>query len=250
MRMLSALPLLLLAGCGAAPPAAPELPARVLILTGEDAHHDWPATTPVLKALLEENPRLQVEVLEDLRAVATTDLSPYAAVIVHFKNEDPAVPGRAAFERLDRYVRGGGGLVLVHFGCGAFQEFRDDFEALVGRVWFGDPPPVGRRHHDPYGPFRVEPVTASHPVTAGLQPFSTTDELYTCLVGSATIEVLAEAHSKLDGDRYPMALVRRPGAGRVFLSTLGHDVAAYQAEGARELYRRGVAWTAGLLPAP
>ena len=140
--LLRALPLLLLAACGA-PGHSPahDATARLLILTGEDAHHDWRATTPVLEALLEEDPRLQVDVLDDLRALAATDLSPYAAVVVHFKNEDPAVPGRAAFDRLDRFVRDGGGLVSVHFGCGAFQEFRDDYEALVGRVWFGDPPP-------------------------------------------------------------------------------------------------------------
>ncbi len=235
--------LLLLAACHSAPPPAGV--ARLLLVTGEDAHHDWPATTPVLVELLEEDGGASVTVLEDLRQLAGTDLRAFDAVVLHFKNEDPAVPGRAAFDRLDRYVRDGGGLVSVHFGCGAFQEFRPDFAALLGRVWFGDPPPAGRRHHDPYGPFRVEPVTAAHPVTAGLAAFDTTDELYTCLTGDAPVEVLAEAHSPVDGDRWPMALARRAGRGRVFLCTLGHDVAAYGAPGVRELYRRGAAWAAG-----
>ncbi len=248
---LVALPPLLLSGCGAPGHSpAPEDDARLLILTGEDAHHDWRATTPVLQALLEEDPRLQVDVLDDLRALAGTDLSAYAAVVVHFKNDDPAVPGRAAFDHLERYVRGGGGLVSVHFGCGAFQEFRDDFEALAGRVWFGDPAPTGERHHDPYGAFEVEPVSQDHPVTAGMAAFTTTDELYTCLTGDTEVVVLAEAVSKLSDEPHPMALARRPDAGRVFLCTLGHDVAGYQSDGVRELYRRGAAWAAGLPSVP
>jgi len=243
MNILRFLPLALLAACSTSP-------AKVLVLTGVDSHHRWQETTPVLKALLEEDPRLQVDVLDDPTAIASTDLDPYGAVIVHFKNDDPELPGRAAFDRLDRYVRDGGGMILVHFGCGAFQEFRDDYEALVGRVWFGTPPPEGGRQHDPYGPFEVRATADSHAITEGLEPFTTSDELYTCLVGDAAVQFLANARSPVDDETYPMALIRQPSEGRVFLCTLGHDVAAYQAQGMRELYRRGTAWAAGLPPTP
>lgn len=221
---------------------------RLLIITGEDNHHDWRATTPVLEALLEQDPRLQVDVLDDLTRLKDIDLSAYAAVVVHFKNENPDVPGRAGFDNLDQYVRNGGGLVSVHFGCGAFEEFRSDYQQLMGRVWFGLPAPKGKRQHDPYGPFRVEPADSSHSITAGLSSFATEDELYTCLTGDAAIEVLAEAQSPVDGQWYPMALAHNPDGGRVFLCTLGHDVNAYSAAGVGELYRRGAAWAAGLPP--
>lgn len=257
LRFVSLLLLLLpLASCGygsvatdadaAATDPAAISSARILILTGEDAHHRWQETTPLLESLLEEDPRLEVEVLDDLSRIESTDLSSFDAVIIHFKNDDPQIPGRNAFDRLDAYVRGGGGLILVHFGCGAFQEFRDDFESLVGRVWFGLPAPEGQRQHDRYGPFEVRPTDIDHPITDGFTSFATADELYTCLTGNTAVEILAVANSPVDQQDYPMALVRTPEEGRVFLCTLGHDVAAYQAEGVRDLYRRGTAWAAGL----
>ncbi len=228
--------------------AALILITRLLILTGEDAHHDWQRTTPVLKSMLEQDGRFEVDVLSDLAQMATVDFDAYAAVIVHFKNDHPDVPGRVAFERLNEYVRGGGGLVSVHFGCGAFEEFEEEYRDLLGRSWFGLPAPTGKRQHDPYGFFGVAPTMERHAITEGLAPFTTSDELYTCLTGDGKVKVLAEALSPLDSKNYPMAMVHRPGQGRVFLCTLGHNVDAYQAAGVGDLYRRGAAWAAGIEP--
>ena len=109
---------------------------RVLIVTGEDyAGHLWRETAPALAAALAEDPRLSVETLDDLTKLAGTPLGDYDAVVLHFKNYDRGVPGREAFDNLRGYVEGGGGLVLTHFACGAFREFRDEFVAVVGRVF-------------------------------------------------------------------------------------------------------------------
>jgi len=62
--------------------------------------------------------------------------------------------------------------------------------------------------------------------------------------------VLATARSKVDGQDYPMAFVLNYEQGRVFHCPLRHDVKAIGNSGAAELYRRGCAWAAGLLPAP
>lgn len=224
---------------------------RVLIVTGEDYEgHDWRQTTPVLKAALEEDSRLRVEVLDDLEALGNKDLTPYAALILHFKNYDPQVPGRAGFDNLARFAENGGGLVLVHFACGAFEEFSDDFESLVGRVWFGPTPPPGEHQHDPHGRFAVTITDADHPVTRGLGSFETVDELYTCLAGDTPIEVLAEAVSKRNGRVYPMAFVLEDDESRVFHCVLGHDTDALSHEPVAELYHRATAWAAGLPPAP
>ncbi len=221
----------------------PSAAKRVLIVTGEDyPGHHWRETTPVLVAHLEKDPRLQVTTLEDLKALAGVDLGKYDTVVVAFKNYDPAVPGPEAQQHLDRFVRNGGGLVLVHFACGAFQEW-PDFVKLAGRVW--NPK---MRAHDPYGAFRVEFTKEEHPITRGMKPFETTDELYTCLDGQPSITVLATAVSKVDKKAYPMAFVLECGKGRVFHTPLGHDVKALSTPGVAELLRRGTAWTAGLEP--
>jgi type 1 glutamine amidotransferase len=148
---------------------------------------------------------------------------------------------------MKKYVENGGGLVMVHFACGAFQEFRDDFEQLAGRVWMGKKNiPAGRHQHDPRGKFVVKITDVDHVITRGLDDFETTDELYTCLIGDVPIQVLATAVSKRDGKTYPMAFVLNCGKGRVFHCVLGHDPVAFKAKNVAEMYRRGCAWAAGL----
>ncbi len=221
---------------------ATEASGRVLIVTGEDyPGHKWKLTTPVLAEQIEKGARLQTDVLNDLTKLTSARLDDYDAVVVHFKNYDPQVPGRAGLDKLRQYVQGGGGLVLVHFACGAFQEFKDDFQKLGGRVWN---PKL--RGHDPYGKFRVDIAAGDHPVTRGMEAFETTDELYTCLEGGAPITVLATAVSKVDGATYPIAFALTPERGRVFHCVLGHDARAFKNEGAGQLFRRGTAWAAGL----
>ncbi len=223
--------------------------AKVLLLTGEDyAGHHWKETTPALKKALQQDARLVVDVRDDLDFLRNGDLSQYDAIVMHFKNYDPKNPGRAAYDRLERFVREGGGLVLVHFACGAFQEFQDDFVHIAGRVWFGMPAPEGHRQHDPYGRFTVTVATSNHPICRGMKDFETTDELYTCLKGEVPITVLATAVSKGNGKTYPMAFVLQPDNGRVFHCVLGHDRHALSVAGTAQLYRRGTAWAAGLEP--
>lgn len=219
---------------------------RILIVTGEDyPGHLWRETTPILANALREDERLAVTVATRLDVLREPGLGTYDAVVLHFKNYDPEMPGRIGFEALRDYVLRGGGLVLVHFACGAFQEFVGEFETFAGRVW--DP---ALRGHDPHGAFTVEIVGADHEVTRGLQAFETTDELYTCLAGTTPIRVLAQSHSKVDGSDHPMAFVLEPEAGRVFHTVLGHDARALQVPEVGELLRRGTAWSAGLPASP
>ena len=223
---------------------------RVLLITGEDfPGHKWRETTPVLWGELSKDTRLKIDVLADLKSLGSTRLNDYDAVVLHFKNYDPNVPGRKGFDNLAKYVKQGGGLMLLHFACGAFEEFKDEFEDLAGRVWFGEQPPAGRHQHDPRGRFTVNIAKTAHPITEGMKDFDTVDELYTCLEGDKTpITPVATAVSKVDGKTYPMAFVLKSGKGRVFHCVLGHDVEAFSAPGPAELMRRGCAWIAGLEP--
>ena len=227
-----------------------QAPRRVLVVTGEDyPGHLWRDTAPALAACLARDSRLTVEVHDDLTTLQDRDLSPFAAIVLHFKNYAPDVPGRRAFDNLVRFSERGGGLVLTHFACGAFEEFADDYERLVGRVWMGAEPPPGRSQHDPYGEFAVRILATDHPAMAGAESFTTQDELYTCLVGAPEIEVLADAVSVRDGKAFPLAFVLKSTARRVFHCVLGHDTAALTNDPVAELYRRGTAWAAGLHPA-
>jgi len=225
--------------------AEPGRTTRILLVTGQEHPvHKWQQTAPVLAEVLSRDGRLLVDVSEEPRILASPQIGDYAALVLHFMNPKPLDMDAKGRENLRRFTEGGKGLVLVHFACGAFQEW-PQFKDLVGRVW--DPK---LRGHDPRGKFRVEIAGAKHPITEGLKAFDADDELYTCLTGDRPIQVLATAKSKVDGKDYPMAFVYAPGEGRVFQCLLGHDVKALRVPTVGELYRRGTAWVAGLEPTP
>jgi len=216
---------------------------RVVIVTGMDyPGHKWQETAPVLAEGLRQDARMAVRVVEDPKFLSSHDLREYDAVVLHFMNWEQPDPGPDARANLQSFVENGKGLMLVHFACGAFQEW-PEFRDLAGRVW--DPK---LRGHDPHGAFRVEIVNSEHPVTKGLASFETVDELYTCLTGDRPVEMLATARSVVDGKDYPMAFSFAFGKGRVFHSPLGHDVAAFRNPAVAELFRRGCAWAVGLPP--
>jgi type 1 glutamine amidotransferase len=219
--------------------------ANVLIVTGIDhPAHNWRQTAPVLAEILRKDKRLEVRIVEDPHFLDSSALERYDVVVLHFMDWEQTAPGPKARANLQKCVRDGKGLFVVHFGCGAFQDW-PEFRNLAGRVW--DPK---ARAHDPRGPFRVDMTDVSHPITKGLKSFEIEDELYTCLTGDRPVDMLATARSKVDGKNYPMAFAFSYGKGRVFHSALGHDVKAISNPGAAELFRRGCAWAASLTPVP
>ncbi len=236
------------AGCGMSRTASVEDQSetqtkKVLIVTGIDhPAHNWRQTAPALAEVLGEDPRMEVDVVEQPEFLGTYKVHDYDVVVVHFMSWEKPTPGRQARANLQKFVNDGKGLFILHFGCGAFRDW-PEYRNLAGRAW--DP---NLRAHDPGGPFRVDIVDKEHPIMRGMASFQTEDELYTCLAGERPIDLLATARSKVDGKDYPMAFVFKYGKGRVFHCALGHDVKAVENPPAAELLRRGCAWTAGLTP--
>jgi type 1 glutamine amidotransferase len=219
--------------------------ARVLIVTGIDyPGHHWRETAPALKTLLQVDPHFKVTITEDPGSLESLEPQDWELVLLHFMNWERPAPGTKAQTHLRRFVESGKGLMLVHFACGAWQDW-PEFKTMAGRVW--DPK---LRPHDPHGPFTVEIVQPAHESVMGLTAFETKDELYTCLTGDVRIQVVAAARSKVDGKSYPMAFVLRYGRGRVFHTVLGHDVQALTNSVVPQLLRQGCAWASGLAVEP
>jgi type 1 glutamine amidotransferase/mono/diheme cytochrome c family protein/glucose/arabinose dehydrogenase len=234
---------------------------RAVIVTGHQyPGHLWRETTPALEESLRKDPRLSVETVTDAEFLATAELHRADVVVLNYCNWEKAGLSDAAKTNFVKYLRSGGGLVIVHFANGAFHfslpgappsDWPEWRTRICRRVWDHTSDPASgqmKSGHDGYGPFRVEIVSQNHPVTKGLSPFETRDELYFNQQGTEPIDVLATAHSKTTGRDEPIAFVYRYGAARVFQTFLGHDAAALRSPGMAQLIRRGTLWAAGADP--
>ena len=244
-----ALPVALTAGAW----AAEEAKVRLLIVTGSHGH-DWKGTTPVLKEFLEKTGRFEVDVtLDPPKDLNPETLARHDVVLLHYK-ETAEKPGRwpeTAENALLDAVRGGKGLVVLHYASSAFDDKKaswPEFEKLIGGGW--------RRskgygaHAAPYQ-YRVEVKDAEHPVTKGFPAsfLHARDELYHKLLQLPGNRVLLEAlddapDGKGTGKKEPLVWVLEYGKGRVFHDALGHGVDQMKGPGFQSLLARGAEWAA------
>lgn len=218
---------------------APPKKIRVLILDDHGPGYYNMPTAPLLRKMLNEFDGVEASLFEDAEILGTDLVFDYDVLLLHFKNYRPLRREAQAKENLARFVEDGGGLFVFHFACGAFEDW-PEFVQYAGRVWDPKKPP-----HDPYGPFTVQMKDREHPITKKLRDFETVDELYTCFKESdVPVHVLAEAVSKVDGKKHPMAFVHEKGKGRVFHTTLGHDAKSLSGDGFRTLVREALRWIA------
>ena len=238
------------------PAQAPAPKIQVLIITGQNGH-DWRATTPVLRSVLEQTGRFEVRVTEEFRGAGPETLAPYDVVILnYYDSRKPELRwGERSDTALMNYVRGGKGLVVYHFSSAAFDGWTE-FEKMCAGNWRPN-----NGHHSARHDFTVEIKDKEHPITRGLESSypQANDELYANLKWQpeGTFHVLATAwddHSLYrpnekqpipgKGIHQPMLWTVDYGKGRVFATALGHDPDAMKSDVFRVTLARGTEWAA------
>ena len=223
---------------------------KVLILTGFITYHDWRATTPILRQILESTGKFEVHVNEEVRGNTLATFAPYDVLMLNYndgKNTGPWWDERARQAMLD-FVRNGKGLVCYHSADGMFYGWQE-FDKLVGGTW------RDTAGHSPYHTFTVSIADHSHPITQGVPSFAISDELYHGLTLQPNIHVLATAfddpnHCAKPGERcgtgkdQPLIWTLPYGSGRVFTTALGHDAQSMQSPGFILTLQRGTEWAA------
>lgn len=255
MKKLTLAFLLLAALAALLPAQQPKIQA--LIITGQNGH-DWRASTPVLRKLLEDTGKFEVHVTEEFRGAGPETLAPYDVVILNYyeKKKPDLRWGERADSALLSYVRAGKGVVVYHFSMAAFDGWTE-YEKMSGANWRPN-----NGHHSARHDYVVTLKDSDHPITRGMKTSfpEPNDELYANLKWQPPegLHILATAWDdhKLyknpkdqqpipgDGKDEPMLWTVKYGSGRVFSTALGHDADAMKSAGFIATFTRGCEWAA------
>ena len=249
-------------------------PIRVMILDGESGgpYHKWALITPLLKKQLEETGLFQVDVVTAPPAGGNfaafkPDFGKYGVVVWNYDAPDERWPQNLK-ESFEKYVRDGGGFVSVHAADNAFPGLTAFNEMIGIGGWRGrneksgpywyykdggltpDPSPGAGGSHGQRTPYQVT-ARAKHPITDGLPSLwmHQGDELYAHLRGPGkNVTVLATAFSDPansgSGHDEPVLMTISYGSGRVFHTTMGHDINALSSVDFVVTFQRGAEWAA------
>jgi len=244
-------------------------PLKALIIDGQNNHGCWPQTTQLMKRHLERSGLFTVDVVTHAPRGVDPAFQPrfadYAVVVSNFGHGAAAWKDetRAAFED---YVRGGGGLVVVHAADNSFPEW-PAYNEMIGLGGWGnrneksgpyvylredgtlvrDDAPGPGGSHGPQIEFPLVIRDPEHPITTGMPAtwMHAKDELYDSLRGPAVnMRILATAWCPKTKRHEPLLMTIEYGKGRVFHTPLGHETYSQECVGFITALQRGAEWAA------
>ncbi len=201
---------------------------QVLFLGHNSEHHNSAIFMPMLASHLSLE-GIQFTYTDDPQSLNSANLDNFDALMIYANHDSITADQEKA---LLGFVESGKGFIPVHCASWCFRN-SDKYIDLVGGQFL--------KHKT--DTFTTEIINKDHPVTQGLQPFSTWDETYEHAKLAKDINVLME---RVEGDhREPWTWVKEVGKGRVFYTAYGHDERTWDNPGFHALMKQGILWAVG-----
>ena len=200
----------------------------VAVLLAGSRHDYVRLARPLLKAL-EATQHFLLDVVTDANVL------PLQSQVLLVASDHALLPGQAS--ELVNFVRGGGGLVLLH---GTLAAWAESGEMSDLARWAPSGP-------TPLTELIIRP-DASHPLASRLGEIKVHDELYLSEGPPDDASILLRASWRYS--EQVVAFERSVGDGRFVHLGLGHDPSTYQAEGFQKLVQRTLMFAAGRAAAP
>ncbi|ACU73961.1 conserved hypothetical protein [Catenulispora acidiphila DSM 44928] len=220
------------------------VPRRVVVVRGGWEGHAPVATTEVfVPGLVAAG--FEVVVADDLDVYCDAELLAGTDLVVQCwsEGEDAAELSRKQSAGLVGAVAAGMGFAGWHGGV--LAAFRDpDYLRMVGGLFLFHPPEFLTYR------VRIAAEHAEHPIVAGLEDFDVHSEQYWVLGDGRNTVLATTVVESRDGGQgegavaMPVVWTRRWGAGKVFVSAVGHRVEDLRAPAVRVLTERGLLWAA------
>ena len=270
---------------------------KTLIVDGQNNHDQLAKVTYMMKRYLEETGNFSVDVQRTKYTwngkgfvdqykipglAATVDLpksrmdssfhpnfAAYDVVICNFGWNAAPWP-KETQEDFDKFIKKGGGLVIIHAADNSFAEW-PAYNQMIGIGGWGnrsekdgpyvyydlnnqlvrDMAPGRAGSHGPQKDYQITIRNANHPITKGmpLTWMHAQDEMYDRLRGPAeNMEVLGTSFSSIEnkgsGRHEPMLLTINYGKGRIFHTPMGHADYSVSCVGFITSILRGTQWAA------
>ena len=153
-----------------------------------------------------------------------SDLSSFSALVLHFHHKTISP---SALERLDTFVKNGGGILATHAATASFKQTLPYFKILGGRF-------IG---HGRVERFQVKKLKDG--VFDEIGDFEVRDELYI-----HELEPSIEIHftAKHEGKEVPVVWTYRYSKGKVCYALPGHTSATMNNPTYQKILRRGLEW--------
>lgn len=219
--------------CGIAV-AEDKKPARLkaLLITG-GGYHDYKALNPELTKKIAALVNVQFDLKSGVAGLKNEKFADnYDVLVYNFCFSE--IKDRALIDNALKATRGGKPTMLIHCAMHTFMA-SDEWTDCCG---------MRTRRHDPYSAFSVIKADKKHPALHGLPDEWKTagDELYqTIKLGERSTPLLLGKNARTNSE-HTVCWVSTYGTGRVFATTLGHDMRTATMPEYHRLLANGLLW--------